>query len=107
MPRRSVWLFIVVNLVFIIFLVNSVWTLLTLLVVDGAGDAISRAELPGPNSEVPKTSIRLIPKIIHQTYINESIPVIWQEAQQSCLDLHEDYEYKVGWHKSIHTRTRN
>jgi mannosyltransferase OCH1-like enzyme len=95
MPRRSVWLFIIINLLFIVFLVSSVWTLLSLLVVDGAADAISRAELPGPNSEVPKVRKRLIPKIIHQTYINESIPAHWKEAQQSCLDLHEDYEYRL------------
>lgn len=96
MPRKSVWLFLAVNIVFIVFLVHSVWTLLSLLVVDGSNDMISRAELPGPNSEVPKSKEMLIPKIIHQTYVNESIPFHWREAQQSCLDLHEDYEYKVG-----------
>lgn len=95
MPRKSVWLFVVVNIVFIVFLVHSVWTLLSLLVVDGSNDMISRAELPGPNSEVPKSKEMIIPKIIHQTYVNESIPFHWKEAQQSCLDLHEDYEYKL------------
>ncbi|KAF4307731.1 hypothetical protein GTA08_BOTSDO04291 [Botryosphaeria dothidea] len=35
-----------------------------------------------------------IPKIIHQTYANHSIPDHWKQAQQSCLDLHPDYEYK-------------
>lgn len=69
---------------------------MSLLVVDGSNDMISRAELPGPNSEVPKSKEMIIPKIIHQTYVNESIPFHWKEAQQSCLDLHEDYEYKVG-----------
>jgi hypothetical protein len=94
MPRRSVWFFILINLLFVIFLINSVWTLLSLLVVDGAEDAISRAELPGPNSDV-KARKRIIPKIIHQTYINESIPAHWKGPQQSCIDLHEDYEYKL------------
>lgn len=37
-----------------------------------------------------------IPKIIHQTYANHSIPDHWKQAQQSCLDLHPDYEYKVS-----------
>lgn len=106
MPRKSVWLFLAVNIVFIVFLVHSVWTLLSLLVVDGSNDMISRAELPGPNSEVPKSKEMLIPKIIHQTYVNESIPFHWREAQQSCMDLHEDYEYKVGgnvscWRESV------
>ncbi|KKY14813.1 putative mipc synthase [Diplodia seriata] len=35
-----------------------------------------------------------IPKIIHQTYANRTIPDHWKKAQQSCLDLHPDYEYK-------------
>ncbi|KAF4539463.1 Mannosyl phosphorylinositol ceramide synthase SUR1 [Lasiodiplodia theobromae] len=35
-----------------------------------------------------------IPKIIHQTYANRTIPDHWKQAQQSCLDLHPDYEYK-------------
>jgi mannosyltransferase OCH1-like enzyme len=37
----------------------------------------------------------LIPKILHQTYINESIPEKWVQAQKSCVDLHPDYEYKL------------
>lgn len=38
---------------------------------------------------------QLIPKIIHQTYVNDTVPERWREAQKSCVDLHEDYEYKV------------
>jgi len=95
MARKSLWIFCFVNLAIVIFLVHNVWTLLSLLVVDGSDDAISRAELPGPNSELPKGKQVLIPRIIHQTYINSSIPGHWKEAQQSCLDLHEDYDYKV------------
>jgi mannosyltransferase OCH1-like enzyme len=37
----------------------------------------------------------MIPKIIHQTYINTSIPEQWKSGQQSCIDLHADYEYMV------------
>jgi mannosyltransferase OCH1-like enzyme len=95
MGRKGFWTFVLVNLAIIIFLIHNVWTLLTLLVVDGSSDAISRAELPGPNSEVPKGKQMLIPKIIHQTYINDTIPPHWKPAQKSCQDLHEDYEYKV------------
>jgi mannosyltransferase OCH1-like enzyme len=95
MGRKGFWAFVLVNLAIIIFLIHNVWTLLSLLIVDGSSDAISRAELPGPNSGLPKGKQVLIPRIIHQTYVNESIPLHWREAQQSCLDLHEDYEYKV------------
>lgn len=88
-------IFFITNIIIIGFLVNSVWTLLTLLFIDGSEDQISRAELPAPNSGAISERPRLIPKIIHQTYINESIPAHWQGPQQSCLDLHPDYEYKL------------
>jgi len=95
--RRGLLLFLLFNLAIILFLVNQVWTLLTLLVADGAEDAISKAELPAPGSELIDARPHLIPKILHQTYINTSIPEVWQEAQQSCLDLHQapEWEYKL------------
>lgn len=93
--RKGVLAFLVINVIVIGFLVHSVWTLITLLFVDGSEDAISRAELPAPNSPAIHDRPQIIPKIIHQTYVNESIPAHWQQPQQSCLDLHPDYEYKV------------
>ncbi|KAI8940789.1 hypothetical protein NX059_002053 [Plenodomus lindquistii] len=93
--RRGVTIFIVVTILVLGFAVHSVWTLLGLLVATGREDAILRGELPAPNSGTISQQPQLIPKIIHQTYINESIPKHWQEPQQSCLDLHPDYEYKL------------
>lgn len=93
--RRALVVFLLVNVLIVAFLIHSCFTLLTLLIEDGAKDAIHRAEIPAPNSPLIDTRPQLIPKIIHQTYINESIPERWQEAHQSCLDMHDDYEYKV------------
>ncbi|MCJ1363276.1 hypothetical protein MMC16_002383 [Acarospora aff. strigata] len=93
--RRALLIFLLVNVFIIAFLIHSCFTLLTLLLEDGAKDAIHRAEIPAPNSPLIHGRPQLIPKIIHQTYINESIPEKWLEAQKSCLDLHEDYEYKL------------
>lgn len=95
--RRGAVLFLLCTTAIILFLVHSVWTLLTLLVADGAEDAISKAELPAPGSPLIDSRQQMIPKIIHQTYINTSIPEVWQEAQQSCLDLHPapEWEYKL------------
>lgn len=93
--RRGVVIFILVNVLIITFLVRSVFTLLSLLVEDAAADAIHRSDIPSPNSSLIETRPQIIPKIIHQTYKNESIPLHWQEAQQSCIDLHPDYEYIV------------
>lgn len=94
--RRGALVFILINLVIISLLVRSVFTLLTLLVEDASADAIHRSDIPSPNSSLIEQRPQIIPKIIHQTYKNETIPEHWREAQQSCIDLHPDYEYKVG-----------
>jgi hypothetical protein len=39
---------------------------------------------------------RPIPKIIHQTWKNETVPEMWSIAQYSCRDLHPDYQYIVA-----------
>jgi mannosyltransferase OCH1-like enzyme len=93
--RRGLLIFCLVNLLILSLLVRSVSTLLSLLVEDAAADAIHRAELPSPNSSLIEQRPQIIPKIIHQTYKNETIPEVWVEAQQSCIDLHPDYEYIV------------
>lgn len=94
--RRSLVIFLVIAAGILIFLLHSVSTLLSLLIEDASGDAIPRAEIPAPNSTLLETRPPLIPKIIHQTYKNESIPDRWKAAQQSCIDLHPDYEY-IMW----------
>lgn len=93
--RRGVLIFILVNVLIIAFLVRNVFTLLTLLFEDASADAIHRADIPSPVSSLLETRPQVIPKIIHQTYINESIPAQWVEPQQSCINLHPDYEYMV------------
>ena len=93
--RRSVLVFLIINLLVIALLVRSVFTLITLLTETGDADAISRAEIPDLQSPWIESRPQLIPKIIHQTYINETIPERWLEPVQQCRDMHEDYEYKV------------
>lgn len=96
--RRGIVIFLLLLAALVIFLIAQVWTLLTLLVVTGSEDAITKSELPAPNSSRVNNGAHLIPKIIHQTYKNSSIPAVWQEAQQSCLDLHrkeDGWEYKL------------
>jgi hypothetical protein len=36
-----------------------------------------------------------VPKILHQTWKSREIPEKWKAAQQSCLSLHPDWEYKL------------
>lgn len=85
-----------INLIIIGFLVNACSTLISLLFENASADAIPRSEIPDIGSDVIGNKPQLIPKIIHQTYINESIPAQWKAGQQSCIDLHPDYEYKVS-----------
>lgn len=107
--RRKVVFFLLINCLIVGFLVKSFWPLISLLFLDGADDAISRAELPAPNSDMIEGLPQLIPKIIHQTWINTGmpspvngtyistpIPSVWLAAQESCIKLHDDYEYKVS-----------
>lgn len=94
--RRVLSIFLLINLLFLFLLVRSVSTLLLLLVEDAAADAIHFAELLSPNSSMIEQRPEIIPKIIHQTYRNETIPEVWIDAQQSCIELHPDYEYIVA-----------
>lgn len=94
--RKNIVGFAIITLVLLAFAVHHVWILITLLFVDGHEDKILRAELPAPGSHAIDEQRQVIPKIIHQTYINESLPAHWIEPQKSCLDLHPDYEYIVG-----------
>ncbi|KAF2272762.1 mannosyl phosphorylinositol ceramide synthase SUR1 [Westerdykella ornata] len=93
--RKNVVAFVLITIAVLAFAVHNVWILISLLFVDGSEDAISRAELPAPKSGAISERPQLIPKIIHQTYINESLPEHWKGPQKSCIDLHPDYEYKL------------
>ncbi|EGP84858.1 unnamed protein product [Zymoseptoria tritici ST99CH_1A5] len=95
--RRGVAIFLGCTVIFLVLAVHQVWTLLELLFIKGLEDAILREELPALGSEREDTRKHLIPKIIHQTYVNTSIPEVWKEAQASCLALHKEpeWEYKL------------
>ncbi len=94
--RRGPIILLIISVVVLGVLFRSVFTLLTLLVEDCSRDAIRHAEIPVPNSSAIDDRPQVIPKIIHQTYANDSIPANWNEPHQSCIDLHQDYEYKVS-----------
>ena len=45
--------------------------------------------------EVPSEESLPVPALIHQTWKTQQVPEKWAKAQQSCIDLHPDYEYKL------------
>lgn len=100
--RRSVLVFLLITILIVTFLLHTVSTLLSLLIEDASADAIHRSDIPAPNSTLIENRPHLIPQIIHQTYINESIPGHWLPAQQSCLELHPDYEYMLWTDEKSH-----
>ncbi len=48
---------------------------------------------PGAHNATAEAAAWPVPKIIHQTYKNSSIPARWREAADSCTALHPDYQY--------------
>jgi mannosyltransferase OCH1-like enzyme len=74
-------------------ILHNMLPLLRLLSEDGSFNSINAMELIS-NPQISK-NLLLIPKIIHQTYNNWSIPLKWQKAQNRTRTSHEDYEYKV------------
>lgn len=101
--RRSHLVFLVATVVFLTLALRSVSTLLSLLVEDAAADVIHPSEIPAINSTLNSSLPQLIPKIIHQTYINASIPERWRLPHESCIKLHPDYEYKFWSDEDSHT----
>ena len=91
--RRGILVFLVVFLLLLGLAIRQVLTLLSLLTEDASTDAIHRSDLPARNSTQVNPLQQAIPKIIHQTYNDTSIPTRWVVAQRSCIDLHPDYKY--------------
>lgn len=44
---------------------------------------------------VPEGIEPTVPKILHQTWKTKELPEKWKAAQQSCIDKHPGYEYKL------------
>ena len=91
--RRSLLLLILLVSAILGGAVYLVSTFIGLLFESGLQNAILPESLP---SRLNLSEDRHpIPKIIHQTWKNETVPEMWSIAQYSCRDLHPDYKYIV------------
>jgi hypothetical protein len=92
--RRSTVVFLLLTISIVTLLIYRSRLLFGLLLEDGSPDAIDRSDI-FPDIPSPSLSAhpQLIPKIIHQTWANDSIPIQWQAGQQAVKDLHEGWEY--------------
>lgn len=84
-------LFLLFNFVTIMLCARDMGPLLTLW-IDGSTARATAGKLDPPARE----QFQLIPKLIHQTYKDEAVPEQWRVSQQSCLNLHPDYNYTVS-----------
>jgi mannosyltransferase OCH1-like enzyme len=101
MRRRSVLHLIGVILFviyFLYFLSTVLVPVLRTIVLDMRPYALSKKELAVVSSQRHNDEAATIPKIIHQIYLgfdNIEMPPGWEQARQSCIDLHRTYKYKV------------
>lgn len=93
--RRKYAVLALVDLLVVVLLVLFLEPLITLLL---RNDELFRPELTlldmVPSSSNPATRPK-IPRILHQTTPNATIPAKWAKSQQSCKDVYADYEYMV------------
>lgn len=91
--RRLAWLALA-DLTLLALLLYSLRDLFSLLLHNKEMfTAHVNVTLHGPSG--PARSSAQIPRILHQTCKNETIPEIWAKSQQSCLEVYSDFEYKV------------
>lgn len=91
--RKSYIIFGLTQALILGSLCYTVRWLFVLLLDSGASDAIHSIEIPGVNSPLIDQRPQLVPKIIHQTWKNTTIPEKWIEPQKTCKELHPDYQY--------------
>lgn len=84
--------------VFVLYFLSLFRNVFKLLLEDISPYAFSPEELAATDAHRTQNETEPIPRIIHQVYLgfdNRVMPTSWKKAQQSCIDLHPDYEYMV------------
>ncbi|KAH6984331.1 nucleotide-diphospho-sugar transferase [Ilyonectria sp. MPI-CAGE-AT-0026] len=93
--RIALWL-LLTDLVLVALLLHTLDPLITLLrrneELFGARLALSGTDNPKDSNHQDKPKI---PRILHQTCANETIPEKWVDSQQSCKEAYSDFEYKL------------
>lgn len=83
---------------FVLYFLSLFRNVFKLLLEDISPYAFSQDELAAIDPHPKDNGTGPIPRIIHQVYLgfdNRVMPTSWKNAQQSCIDLHPDYEYMV------------
>jgi len=83
---------------FVLYFLSLFRYVLRLLMEDVSQYAFSQQELAAIEPHPKENGTEQIPRIIHQVYLgfdNRVMPTSWKKAQQTCIDLHPDYEYML------------
>jgi len=92
---RKMFLLLIADLVLLGIILHILSPLISLL---HHNQELFPAHFEVTGTQVSPSSIHLnhqIPRILHQTAKNETIPDIWVNSQASCLTTYSQYEYKV------------
>ena len=93
LPRNKVLAYLLlIDLVIVALLVYITEPLITLL---RRNEELFTPKVVLSNDAPAYTDQRKIPKILHQTTANATIPDKWVDSQQSCKKAYSDFEYKV------------
>lgn len=87
---------LICGLFFLAFLFNKSWFLIRLLFENFELERISQGTILYSDSHYIDPKKQVIPRIIHQTWKNETIPEKWEQAYSSCKKNHPNYEY-IFW----------
>ncbi|WBW74451.1 mannosyltransferase Imt3 [Schizosaccharomyces osmophilus] len=95
MNKPALIFFSILSLI-IVFTLHLFWGPIKLFFIDYRTDILQASDLPDDFTYSPiDNTTENIPRVIHQTWKTEDIPDRWKDAQQSCINLHPDFEYKL------------
>jgi len=92
---------IILVVTYVLFLLSTVLRTISL---DITPYTLSKEELVVTNFRPHSDGGIFVPKIIHQVYLgfdDKVMPQEWEEARQSCIKLHPQYEYKLWTNVSV------
>ena len=94
--RKLTVYLILINLIILGLLIHSIRPLITLLIRNNELFAINFSVNHAAQPDAfQKPDGKKIPRILHQTAPNSSIPEIWAASQQSCQKAYSEFEYKL------------
>ncbi|KAF4998992.1 hypothetical protein FGRMN_2791 [Fusarium graminum] len=92
--RKAVWL-LIADLVLLGVILHTLSPLISLLQHNQELFPARFRVTAGHVSKTLTPGDRQIPRILHQTTKNETIPAIWAESQASCLEVYSGYKYML------------